>query len=79
MLEAGHGRVSDGWLVGHSLQPWRQGRPLAEVFSSAPAHADALAEEESASSIEAALANGAATLARVRVGGELFDVYESMA
>ena len=32
LLEAGHGRVSDGWRVGASLQPWRIGRPLGEVF-----------------------------------------------
>ena len=32
LLEAGHGRLSSGWAVDASLQPWRIGRPLAAVF-----------------------------------------------
>ena len=32
LLEAGHGRVSAGWRVDASLQPWRIGKPLSDVF-----------------------------------------------
>ena len=32
LLEAGHGRVSAGWQVDASLQPWRIGQTLAEIF-----------------------------------------------
>ena len=38
-LEAGHGRLSTGWLVEGALQPWRIGRPLAEVFAGGAADA----------------------------------------
>lgn len=35
-LEAGHGRVSEGWRVDASLQPWREGGTLSDVFGGPP-------------------------------------------
>ena len=32
LLEAGYGRVSNGWLVDASLQPWRIGKNMSNVF-----------------------------------------------
>ncbi|KOO30727.1 hypothetical protein Ctob_007002, partial [Chrysochromulina tobinii] len=32
LLEAGHGRRSSGWQIAHSLQPWRVGSSLVDVF-----------------------------------------------
>jgi hypothetical protein len=31
-MEAGHGRISGGWEVDVSVQPWREGRPISDVL-----------------------------------------------
>ena len=35
-LEAAHGSRSAGWVVADSLQPWLEGRTLAELLGGAP-------------------------------------------
>ena len=69
LLEAGHGRVSAGWRVDASLQPWRIGKPLSDVFGgegggggSGPSLAEALS------------AGGAIGADGVFVGRQRFEV-----
>ncbi len=76
MLEAGHGRVSGGWRVEGSLQPWRVGKPLADVFGSASGAAAAVDGLEAAE-LAKALADPPTlegSSRRVRVGEQVFDV-----
>ena len=78
MLEAGHGRVSDGWRVSTSLQPWRQGLTLNEVFErNTPQPPSGLAASTGAATIEQVL-GGAGGDGGVRVGNLLFDAYEAL-
>jgi len=44
LLEAGHGRVSAGWQVDASLQPWRIGQTLAEIFGRGKGQPERLSE-----------------------------------
>ena len=71
LLEAGHGRISTGWLVDTSLQPWREGQPLEDVFR-AYRHVGA----SSGCSITAAVGESSSLEGGVRVGGALFDIVE---
>ena len=75
LLEAGHGRVSDGWRVSTSLQPWRQGRPVDEVFAAT----NGLTTGAVGGGTPLSTAFGAAEPpATVQVGSALFDVMESV-
>ena len=79
LLEAGHGRVRDGWRIEGSLQPWRVGQSITDVFTIAGA--DVASEGDAGGAIHsledafhASVRGGGAPLggSRVRVGGRLF-------
>ena len=74
LLEAGHGRVSNGWLVDGALQPWRVGRPLEAVFAAGAAGGTAggAAATGGADTPEALAAEG-----RMRFGAQVFEVLAS--
>ena len=76
LLEAGYGRVGAGWRVDGSLQPWRVGRPLADIFASAGAHDESATEDGDVCSLTSALDApvGLVGLRRVQIGAHLFDV-----
>jgi hypothetical protein len=72
LLEAGHGRVSSGWVVDASLQPWRIGQPLAAVFGGDKGGRGQPSSSPPVPTLAEALTSGAVG-ARVRVGHQIFD------
>ena len=66
LLEAGHGRVHPGWTVDASLQPWRVGKPLADVFGG-----DRVTTMPDVPSL-AEVWSARGSFARVRIGRQVF-------
>lgn len=75
LLEAGHGRRSSGWQIAHSLQPWRVGSSLVDVFGTS-LDGGLIGRATMLHELEAACADSWSDGAReeVRMGGMVFEV-----
>jgi hypothetical protein len=76
LLHAGHGRVSNGWAVDKSLQPWHEGTSLDDLFATLRAVDASRAPDGAGATLAQALSAHGERVEAVQVGGAVFDVHE---